>query len=86
MPQTAAIADVPSGRARLDAIDDALRALVLERVEVSRQVQALRRAQGQGGIQHARENLIVAGYVDALGEPGADIALAVLALCRGRVG
>jgi chorismate mutase len=80
------ITDVAAGRARIDAIDAAIRDLVASRVATSHQVQALRRAEGRPGIQHARENEIIGSYVDVLGDPGADIALAVLALCRGRVG
>jgi len=29
---------------------------------------------------------VIGRYVDALGDPGADIALAILQLCRGRLG
>ncbi len=82
---TTQISDVTAGRDRIDAIDAAIRDLVAERVAVSREIQALRKAEGRPGIQHARENEIIGGYGDALGDPGADIALAVLALCRGRV-
>ncbi|MGH3743935.1 MAG: chorismate mutase [Mycobacteriales bacterium] len=82
---TAAVTDVETGRARIDDIDAAIRDLVAERVTVSRTVQQLRKADGRPGIQHARENQIIGGYVDALGDSGADIALAVLALCRGRL-
>lgn len=79
-----AVPDVASGRAVLDEIDADIRALVARRIAVSRQVQALRRKDGQHGIQHHRENEIIARYVDDFGDQGADIALAVLQLCRGR--
>jgi len=82
----AEVTDVPAGRVALDAIDEGVRELLLRRVAVSRQVQALRRSTGQPGIQYARENLVIGRYVDALGDPGADIALAILQLCRGRLG
>lgn len=85
-PNGAAVPDVAAGRARLDAIDAGIRDLIEERIELSRQVQQLRRTQGRPGVQHCRENQIVAGYVEALGDPGTDIALAVLTLCRGRLG
>lgn len=81
----AAVTDVETGRARIDDIDAAIRDLVAERVTVSRTIQQLRKAGGRPGIQHARENEIIGRYVDALGDSGADIALAVLALCRGRL-
>ncbi len=83
---TPAVADVAEGRARIDAIDSHIRTLIAQRVATSRQVQALRKAEGRPGIQHARENEIVGAYVDDFGDAGADIALAVLGLCRGRLG
>jgi chorismate mutase len=83
---TTEIVDVAEGRARIDAIDGQIRDLIAQRVATSQQVQALRKAEGRPGIQHARENEIVGAYVDALGDAGADIALAVLGLCRGRLG
>lgn len=85
-PSSAPIADVLSGRAELDALDAGIRALLRQRIAVSKQVQALRRQSGEPGIQHGRENEVIARYVDELGDPGADIALAVLQLCRGRLG
>lgn len=80
------VTDVLAGRAALDALDEGIRELLRNRVVVSKQVQALRRGTGEPGIQHARENQVIGRYVDALGDPGADIALAILQLCRGRLG
>jgi chorismate mutase len=80
------VSDIASGRAALDDIDAGIRDLLHRRIAVSKQVQALRREDGKPGIQHCRENEVIAGYVDLLGDPGADIALAVLQLCRGRLG
>lgn len=80
------VPDVPAGRAVLDEIDERIRELLLRRITVSKQVQALRRAKGEPSIQHQRENEVIAGYVDELGDPGTDIALAILELCRGRLG
>ncbi len=83
---TTTIADVAEGRQLIDEIDAAIRDLVAQRVDISRQVQALRKADGRPGIQHGRENEIIGHYVETLGDPGVDIAMAVLTLCRGRVG
>jgi chorismate mutase len=80
------VPDIAAGRAALDEIDAGIRDLLNRRIAVSKQVQALRRQDGKPGIQHGRENEVIAGYVDQLGDPGADIALAVLQLCRGRLG
>jgi chorismate mutase len=77
------ITSVAEGRAVIDGIDDQLRALLHRRAVASRQVQALRQADGGPRIQHRRENEIIAGYRASLGRPGVGIALAVLALCRG---
>ena len=81
-----AVTDVPAGRRTLDGIDAEIRELLARRIAVSRQVQSLRRSAGKPGIQHQRENEVIGGYVDALGDPGTDIALAILQLCRGRTG
>jgi len=78
------VTDVESGRARLDAIDEQIRTLVLARRDVSQQVQQLRRAAGGPRIEHARENEILARYSAALGRPGVSLAMAVLELCRGQ--
>jgi chorismate mutase len=80
------IADVLSGRAVLDDIDEQIRRLLAARIGVSKQVQGLRRSLGEPSIQHQRENEVIARYVDELGDPGADIAMAILELCRGRLG
>jgi chorismate mutase len=77
------VTDVAAGRIRLDAIDSAIRELLAQRIAVSRQVQGLRRERGEPVIVHQRENQVIAGYAGELGAPGADIALAILRLCRG---
>ena len=83
-PVDVPVSDVASGRARLDAIDEQIRELVLTRRQVSQQVQQLRRAAGGPRIEHSRENEILARYSAALGRPGVALALAVLEICRGQ--
>ncbi|MBV9291994.1 MAG: chorismate mutase [Frankiales bacterium] len=78
------IATVADGRARLDDIDDRLLALLAERRDVSRQVQQLRIDAGGSRVEHSRENAIIRRWVDILGDGGAELALSVLSLCRGR--
>lgn len=85
-PAAPVVTDVLAGRGELDRIDAGIRDLLAQRIAVSKQVQGLRRSAGQPGIQHQRENEVIGRYVDALGDPGADIALAILQLCRGRHG
>lgn len=77
------VATVSAGRAEIDAIDAEIRALVARRVAVSRQIQARRAVEGLRGNQHVREVEVIRGYSDALGRPGAAIALELLTLCRG---
>lgn len=79
------IASIDEGRQLIDDIDAQLRSLVAVRRDLSRQIQALRSADGGPRIQHARENEIIAVWADELGPRGVEIALAVLTLCRGSV-
>ncbi len=77
------VTDVLSGRAAIDEVDAAIRALVQQRRDLSQQVQVLRSGGGHPGIQHGRENDVVRAYADELGRPGTRIALEILTLCRG---
>jgi len=78
------ITSVDDGRARIDALDEQLIELVLERRRVSSQIQQLRIDAGGSRVSHVRENEILRHYADALGDGGVELALAVLELCRGR--
>lgn len=80
-----AVTTVDDGRAMLDDIDSRLMHLLSERRAVSKQVQALRVQDGGSRVEHSRENAIIRRWADTLGDGGADLALAVLAHCRGRV-
>jgi chorismate mutase len=79
-----AVTSIEDGRNRLDAIDGALLDLLGKRRTVSRQVQELRIQAGESRVSHTRENEIIRRWSDALGDTGPDLALAVLAHCRGR--
>lgn len=81
---TDAVASIDDGRARLDGIDDQLIALLVARRDVSTQIQDLRIRAGGSRIEHARENAVIRHWADALGDGGAELALAVLSHCRGR--
>ena len=70
-------------RTRIDELDDEILRLVRERSEVSGRIGAARRASGGPRIVHARENEVVRRWRDALGRPGAAIAMALLELGRG---
>jgi chorismate mutase len=82
---TPAVATVADGRAMLDDIDSRLMQLLGERRAVSKQVQQLRVADGGSRVEHSRENAIIRRWADTLGDGGAELALAVLAHCRGRL-
>lgn len=75
---------VLSGRERIDALDVQIAELVLRRVEVSKQIQAARIAEGGRRVDVRRENEIIARYNGTLGRPGTAIAMALLELGRGR--
>jgi len=83
VPAAPTIASVDEGRHLIDDIDVQLRGLVASRRDISRQIQALRTADGGPRVQHGRENEIIASWADELGPRGVEIALAVLTLCRG---
>ena len=80
-----AVASVDDGREMLDDIDSRLMQLLSERRAVSKQVQQLRVADGGSRVEHSRENAIIRRWADTLGDGGAELALAVLAHCRGRL-
>ena len=80
-----AVASVADGRALLDDIDSRLMQLLTERRAVSKQVQQLRVLDGGSRVEHSRENAIIRRWAETLGDGGADLALAVLAHCRGRL-
>jgi chorismate mutase len=75
---------VLSGRERIDALDAQIAELVLRRIEVSRQIQASRIAEGGRRVDLRRETEIIGRYSGALGRPGTTIAMALLELGRGR--
>jgi chorismate mutase len=75
---------VTDGRDSIDAIDGELLRLLARRREVSAQIQQLRVDAGGSRVEHSRENAIIRRWADSLGDGGAELALAVLAHCRGR--
>ena len=82
---TPAVSSVVDGRALLDDIDARLMSLLSERRAVSKQVQQLRVQDGGSRVEHSRENAIIRRWAETLGDGGAELALAVLAHCRGRL-
>ena len=73
-------------RAGIDQVDRELQRLVARRRELSNRIQALRLGGGGERYDAGREEQVVASYVAALGPDGADLASAVLRVCRGPAG
>lgn len=74
---------IAAGRARIDELDGEIIALVQQRLQVSQGIQRVRLATGGRRVEHSREVEIVNRYAAALGQPGTDLALAILHLARG---
>jgi chorismate mutase len=91
-PTTAAALALPApaadgvlgGRERIDAVDAQIVELVQRRIEISRQIQAARLADGGRRVDLRRETEIIGRYTSGLGRPGTSIAMSLLELCRGR--
>jgi chorismate mutase len=75
---------VHTGRERIDAIDAQIADLIQRRIEVSREIQSARVAEGGRRVDLRRETEIISRYTAALGKPGVGIAMALLELGRGR--
>lgn len=77
----AVIADL---REQLNVLDAELIEAVARRMELSRQVQAVRMAHGGPRREHSRELKIMNRYSAGLGDGGSTLALTLLEMCRGR--
>lgn len=84
-PTLADVTSVDDGRALIDDIDGRLLELLAERRLVSARIQQLRVEAGGSRVEHSRENAVIRRWSEALGDGGAELALAVLAQCRGRL-
>lgn len=71
-------------REQIDEVDAELIGIVQRRIALSKQIQAVRMANGGRRREHSRELKIVNDYVEGLGRGGSQIALSLLELCRGR--
>lgn len=79
------ITSIPDGRARIDEIDAVLRDLIAARRRISARIQELRMSDGGPRVENGREHEILAAWSTELGSGGAEVAQALLALCRGPV-
>jgi chorismate mutase len=74
---------IPTLRAQIDALDAAIINLVAERAKLSTRIQTARINGGGARVQLGRERVIMDAYRAALGGNGANLADAVLQVCRG---
>lgn len=74
---------IPMLRGQIDALDAALIQLVAERARVSRRIQTARMNGGGTRVELGRERTVLANYRTGLGPDGANLADAVLQVCRG---
>jgi chorismate mutase len=79
-----ALLEIASLREQIDAVDAELVDVVLRRIALSKQIQAVRMAHGGRRREHSRELKVVNTYVEGLGRGGSQLALTLLELCRGR--
>jgi chorismate mutase len=79
-----ALLEIASLREQIDAVDAELVGVVLRRIALSKQIQAVRMAHGGRRREHSRELKVVNTYVEGLGRGGSQLALTLLELCRGR--
>jgi chorismate mutase len=75
---------IPVLREQIDALDQAIVALVAERARVSSRIQVARMNAGGTRVELGRERVVLAAYRDGLGADGPHLAEAVLRVCRGR--
>lgn len=72
-------------RTEINAVDEQILSSVIRRIELSREVGALRMAAGGTRLSLAREQAIVRRYTEALGPDGATLAMLLLRASRGRM-
>jgi chorismate mutase len=70
-------------REQIDALDEAIVALVAERAQISRRIQAARMNAGGTRVELGRERVVLAAYRAGLGADGPQLADSVLRVCRG---
>jgi chorismate mutase len=75
-----AVEDLRTG---VDELDRDIQRLVARRRDLSMKIQSLRLRGGGARHDLNREERVVASYVGTLGPEGAELAEAVLRLCRG---
>jgi chorismate mutase len=74
---------VPTLRAQIDSLDEAIVRLVAERARLSTRIQTARMNAGGTRVELGRERVILDIYRAGLGAQGPQLADSVLQVCRG---
>lgn len=82
-PSAEAAGSIPMLRGQIDALDAAIINLVSERARLSERIQTARINGGGTRVELGRERVIHDTYRSGLGRQGANLADAVLQVCRG---
>jgi chorismate mutase len=77
---------IATARQRIDHVDQEIIELLLARRELSRQIQVARMDAGGVRVELGREAAIVGRYRERFAAPGAQLAMTLLDICRGRLG
>jgi chorismate mutase len=77
--------DITALRQEIDQLDTDILRLIQRRTEVSRQIGAIRRAEGGPRIVLSREQAVLARFRE-LGPEGRELGMMLLRLGRGRLG
>ncbi|MFG2225262.1 chorismate mutase [Streptomyces sp. NPDC048644] len=80
-----AAAEIRRHRDAIDDLDGRIIALLAERRRTSSEIQRIRKGSGGPGLDHSREEIVLARYGDVLADEGRQVASAVLSLCRGKL-
>jgi chorismate mutase len=75
---------IPTLRHQIDALDEAIAQLVLERTRLSQRIQNARVNSGGTRIELGRERVVIDHYRNTLGADGATLGEAVLRVGRGK--
>ncbi|HEX4251682.1 MAG TPA: chorismate mutase [Pseudonocardia sp.] len=78
-------ADITALREEIDQLDSDILRLIQRRTDVSRQIGAIRRAEGGPRIVLSREQAVLARFRE-LGPEGRELGMMLLRLGRGRLG
>jgi chorismate mutase len=77
------LAAVGELRFQIDTLDTKIIEILKERRDVSRQIQLARMKTGGDRVEPARERVVISRYAGAFGRAGAEVATAMLRVCRG---